>query len=314
MMNNGKDYRSIPLLFTLGSNPVLSQEVSSLLKIPLSPSKVAHFADGEVFAKPLCPVEGCDCYVIHSTFSPVSERIFDLLVFVDALKNAKAAHIRVLIPYFGYARQDRIIDPGDPISGLLVAKLMQSAGIDEIVTLDFHSMKLLDQFPLPHKNLSATPLFAKRIAQTAKQEGVSAKSICVVSPDCGGVKRAKEFASHLGVNDTAWAKKCRPTPNHAVVQSIEGDIQGKLCIVVDDIIDTAGTLCAVAKALSEAGAKEVWVAASHGIFSGHACELIASSPIKHLYISNSIESTHSQGEVVSVAPLLVEYIREKAAC
>jgi len=311
MMNTENDSRRLPLLFTLGSNPSLSREVSALLKTPLSPVKVAHFADGEVFAKPLCPVEGQDCFIIHSTFSPVSERVFDLLVFIDALHNAKAKRIFVLIPYFGYARQDRIIDPGDPISGLLVAKLLQSAGADEIVTLDFHSMKLLDQFPFPHTNYSATALFAERIGKEIKDEKIPLKDICVVSPDAGGIGRAKEFAAHLGTKDIAFAKKSRPTPNHAVVHSIEGEIAKKICIVVDDIIDTAGTLCAVVRALSDNGASEVWVAASHGIFSGQASEIITASPIKHLYVTNSIESAHSQGEIVSIAPLLADFIQNK---
>jgi ribose-phosphate pyrophosphokinase len=313
MMNNLKASPRAPLLFTLGANPSLSHDVAKILDLPLSPVKVSHFADGEVFAKPLCEVQDRDCFILHSTFSPVSERLMDLLVFVDALKNASAGHITVLIPYFGYARQDRIIDPGDPISGLLVGKMLKTAGVDEIVTMDFHSLKLLEQFPLPHTNLSATALFAKRIGEEIKAENIAVSSICVVSPDCGGFKRAQEFAGYLSCETFACAKKSRPEPNKAQIESIQGEVAGDLCIIVDDIIDTAGTLSEVVKALYQGGAKEVWVAATHGIFSGHAAELIAQSGLKRLYVTNTIESSRSQGEIVSVAPLLADFIRAKIA-
>jgi ribose-phosphate pyrophosphokinase len=300
-----------PLLFTLGANPNVSREVSLLLNLPLAPNKVTHFADGETFAKPLCPVAGRDCVIIHSTFNPVSARLMDLLVFVDALKNAEAKSITAVIPYFGYARQDRIIDPGDPISGLLVAKILQTAGVDEVVVMDFHSMKLLDKFPEAHVNLSAQGLFAHQFLQDLNAAKVPGSSVCVVSPDHGGLARAQAFAANFEGSCFAYAIKNRPQPNKAVIEGVEGNYKGKLCLILDDIIDTAGTLSEVAKYLLANGAREVWVAATHGIFSGRANELIKEANIQKVYISNTIESNQERAQILSIAPILADYIRSK---
>lgn len=302
------DLSTTPLIFTLGSNPGLAKRVAGLLNLPLSPNIVTHFADGETFAKPQCDVTGRNVFIIHSTFSPVSSRLMDLLVFLDALHNAHVAHVSAIVPYFGYARQDRIIDPGDPITGLLVAKLLQTAGVDEIVTVDFHSLKLLEQFPLPHTNLTAAPLFAKRLLEEAAIENIPTSKVCVVSPDHGGLKRAEEFAKNFPGASFAYAEKHRPQPNQAQVAAIYGEIRDKHCIVVDDIIDTAGTLSEVVKTLFLGGATGVWAAATHGIFSGRAIELIQASGCEKLYVTNTIESTQTKGEVISIAPLIAEYI------
>jgi ribose-phosphate pyrophosphokinase len=303
--------RATHLLFTLGANPNLSKQLSSLLGIPLSPDKVTHFADGETFAKPLVDVKGQECYIIHSTYRPVSERLMDLLVFVDALHNAGAKKIVAIIPYFGYARQDRIIDPGDPISGLLVAKMLKSAGVDMIVTVDFHSLRLLSEFPLPHTNLTFTPYFAQRILDELKESKIKTSDICIVSPDRGGLKRAEEFAKHFDGSTFAFAEKHRPQPNKACVEAIEGDVNGKLCVIIDDIIDTAGTLSEVVKALYKNGATDVYAAATHGIFSGRAPQLIDECGLKKLFVSDTIEGTIALGESVSIAPLLAEFIKEE---
>jgi ribose-phosphate pyrophosphokinase len=300
-----------PLLFTLGANPNVAREVSLLLNLNLAPNKVTHFADGETFAKPLCNVTGQDCIIIHSTFNPVSARLMDLLVFVDALKNANAKSITAVIPYFGYARQDRIIDPGDPISGLLVAKILATAGVNEIVVVDFHSLKLLAQFPEDHVNLTASPIFAQRFLHDLDEERIPTSSVCVVSPDHGGLGRAQNFAGNFEGSCFAYAIKNRPQPNKAVIEKVDGDYQGKLCLIIDDIIDTAGTLSEVAKFLLANGAKEVWVAATHGIFSGRAGDLIKESGIKKTYISNTIESNQERAEILSVAPVIADYLRSK---
>jgi ribose-phosphate pyrophosphokinase len=300
-----------PLLFTLGANPSVSHEVSLLLNLPLSPDKVTHFADGETFAKPLISVTGRDCIIIHSTFNPVSARLFDLMVFVDALKNDHAASITAVMPYFGYARQDRIIEEGDPISGLLVAKMLQTAGVDEIVVMDFHSLKLLAQFPEAHVNLTAASLFAQQFRQDLEAAKILPNNVCVVSPDHGGLGRAQEFASAFEGSCFAYAKKNRPQPNKAVIEGVEGDFKGKFCLIIDDIIDTAGTLSEVAKYLLANGAKEVWVAATHGIFSGRAGELIKESGIKKVYIANTIESNQERAQILSIAPIVADYLRSK---
>jgi ribose-phosphate pyrophosphokinase len=300
-----------PLLFTLGANPSVSHEVSLLLNLPLSPNKVTHFADGETFAKPLCSVADRDCLIIHSTYNPVSARLMDLLVFVDALKHANAKSITAVIPYFGYARQDRIIDPGDPISGLLVANILATAGVNEIVVVDFHSMKLLDQFPEAHVNLTAASIFAQRFLHDLDEANIPSNSVCIVSPDHGGLSRAETFAKNFEGSSFAYAIKNRPQPNKAVIEKVEGDYQGRLCLILDDIIDTAGTLSAVGKFLLANGAKEVWAAGTHGIFSGRASENIKESGIKKTYISNTIESNQERTEILSIAPIIADYIRSK---
>ena len=313
MGKNMEQESQAPLLFTLGANPTVSHEVSTLLNLPLAPNKVTHFADGETFAKPLCPVTNRHCIIIHSTFNPVSARLMDLLVFVDALKNADAASITAIIPYFGYARQDRIIEEGDPISGLLVGKILQTAGVDRIVVMDFHSMKLLDRFPEEHINLSAAPIFAHRFLEDLDEAKIMANNVCVVSPDHGGLTRAQNFAANFEGAGFAYAIKNRPQPNRAVIEGIEGDFKGKLCLIIDDIIDTAGTLSEVAKFLLANGAKEVWVAATHGIFSGRAVELIKEANIKKVYIANTIESNQERAEILSIAPIIADYIRANYA-
>lgn len=298
-----------PLLFTLGANPNVSHEVSILLNLAIAPNKVTHFADGETFAKPLCSVKDRDCVIIHSTFNPVSARLMDLLVFVDALKNAQAASITAIIPYFGYARQDRIIEEGDPISGLLVGKILQTAGVNRIVVMDFHSLRLLGLFPEEHINLTAAPIFGHRFLQDLDEAGISTKNVCVVSPDHGGLARAQNFAASFEGASFAYAIKNRPQPNKAVIEGVEGDFKGRLCLIIDDIIDTAGTLSEVAKYLLANGASQVWVAATHGIFSGRAADLIAEAGIKKVYIANTIESNQERAEILSIAPVLADYIR-----
>jgi ribose-phosphate pyrophosphokinase len=301
--------KQTPLLFTLGSNPDLSKKVSAFLGWPLAPVKVSHFADGEAFAKPLTNVKGRDCFILQSTFRPVSERLMDLLVFTDALKNGQAHHITAIIPYFGYSRQDRIIEEGDPVSGLLVSKLLQGAGIDDFVTVDFHSLSLLSQFPMPHVNLSAAKLFADGFGQELAKRNIPFSDVAIVSPDKGGLRRTQEFSSYFPGSTLAYADKRRPAPNQALVESIKGDVQGKLCLVLDDIIDTAGTLSEVVKALSLNGAKETWVGATHGVFSGQAPVLIREAQVKMLLVTDTIESSSSEGEILSVAPLIAEYIQ-----
>lgn len=310
-MESSPSTKLSPLLFSLGSNPALSTEVSTALGIPLSPVKVNHFADGEAFVKPLCEVAGRECYIIHSTFNPVSERLMELLVCADALKRAGATKLIAIMPYFGYARQDRIVTPGDPISGLLVANMIHLSGIDEIVCVDFHSLKLFEQFPFPHSNLSAMALLAKKVEDAFVANSIKTSDVCVVSPDHGGVKRAMAFASLFYGSSFAYAEKSRPEPNKACVQAIQGIVKDKRCLIIDDMIDTAGTLCEVSKALYASGAKSVWAAATHGVLSGKAMDNIAAAKLEKMFLTNTIEAPHEVGESVSIAPLLESYLRSK---
>jgi ribose-phosphate pyrophosphokinase len=298
------------LLFSLRSSPRLAQEVVSLSGLELAPAQVSHFSDGESFAKPLCEVKGKHCFILHSTFAPVSTRLVDLLIFIDALKRAGASKITAIMPYFGYARQDRIVNPGDPISGLLAADMLKCAGLDEIVTMDFHSPKLLAQFPLEVTPLSSLPLLAKRLQADLVDAHIPNSDITVVSPDHGGIARATSFASFFPGSSFAYAEKSRPQPNKAEVHAIVGDVKGKLCLIVDDMIDTAGTLAEVTKALYAGGAKDVCALACHGIFSGHAYEFIKNCGIHRVVVTNSIERDEDVYEVVSLAPVLVDYLRQ----
>jgi ribose-phosphate pyrophosphokinase len=299
-----------PLLFTLGSNPELSGQVSSRLRVAVSPVKRSHFADGEVFVKPLCPVENRVCYIIHSTYNPVGERLMELLVFIDALKRAKAKKIVAIMPYYGYARQDRIIDPGDPITGLLTANLLKEAGADGLVTIDFHSARLLAEMPFPVHNLTALPLFADRFKDELFQVKTPYEDICVVSPDHGGMIRAQSFSESFPGSTFAYAEKKRPEPNKATVEAVHGEVKGKLCLIIDDIIDTAGTLSEVVKVLFQSGAKDVWAAATHGVFSGNAEENMKKAGVHNVITSNTIEANPKIGKTVSVAPVIADFIQK----
>ncbi|MCI1244527.1 MAG: ribose-phosphate pyrophosphokinase [Bacilli bacterium] len=300
--------RRHPLLFTLGSNPNLARRTSILAGLPLSRAYAGHYADGESFDKPLEDVAGRDCYLIHSTSRPVNERLMDLLVFIDALVRAQARSITAIVPYFGYARQDRIVESGDPVSGLLVGKMLHAAGLTRLVTVDFHSLKLLNEFPLPHMNLTAEGLFAKRFASLLKEEGIASEDVAIVGPDKGSRPRISQFAQNFKGSAIVYADKSRPRPNQAVVHDIHGDVAGKTCLVFDDMIDTAGTIGETVKALYAKGAASVHVAATHGIFSGDAQKTLSGIGIRSLFVSDSIEREKPIGEIVSLAPLLANFI------
>lgn len=301
------------LLFSLGSNPTLANNVANLLGINCEKAKVMHFADGEVFSKPMLPVKQKNIFIIHSTFSPANERLMELLVFLNALRNAEAGRIVVFIPYYGYARQDRVIDEGDPVSALLVSDLIKAAGADKLYTCDLHSLKVMPKFGIETENLSAMELFAENFKERLAQANVSLKDVTVVSPDHGGVSRAQAFAALLPGSSFAYADKHRPVPNKAKVLGLHGDVQNKLCILVDDIIDTAGTMSAVASKLLEDGAKRCWVAATHGVFSGNALEKLKNAGVACLMVSDSIENKNPSISTISIAPLIVNAIKKELA-
>ncbi len=301
------------LLFSLGSNPTLANNVANLLGINCEKAKVMHFADGEVFSKPMLPVKQKNIFIIHSTFSPANERLMELLVFLNALRNAEAGRIVVFIPYYGYARQDRVIDEGDPVSALLVSDLIKAAGADKLYTCDLHSLKVMPKFGIETENLSAMELFAENFKERLAQANVSLKDVTVVSPDHGGVSRAQAFAALLPGSSFAYADKHRPVPNKAKVLGLHGDVQNKLCILVDDIIDTAGTMSAVASKLLEDGAKRCWVAATHGVFSGNALEKLKNAGVACLMVSDSIENKNPSISTISIAPLIVNAIEKELA-
>ncbi len=301
------------LLFFLHDDTFLAKELSRLTSLPLSPSRVSHFADGEVFAKPLCDVNGKSCFIVQSTSRPANDRLMELLVFMDALKNGGATSLHLIVPYFGYARQDRKIDVSDPISARLVAKLIEASGASSISIAEVHNLHILNFFEnIPAINISSTPLFAEYFENHAKKCGFDDQHVTIVSPDHGGVSRAESLLSFFPGASLAVATKYRPRPNRAEITGIEGNIVGQLCIVLDDMIDTAGTVVAVSKLLYEKGAKAVFVGATHGIFSGNAVNNLLNAGVKEIVVSDSIDNHIDGVSYITLAPLLASYMKNIA--
>lgn len=303
-----------PLLFSLDCNENLSKEVSNILGLPLSKDNIIRFADGEVFAKSKEDAEGRDCYIIHSLSTPVNDRLMELLIFVDSLRRYGAKKIVVIIPYFGYSRQDRAFKKGDPVSGILIHNLLKAVKIDEICCVDFHSMKLYEQYDLKKTNLTAINLLAKKVKERIK-EIHEENNVCVISPDAGGLERAKLFASHFENSTFADVKKTRPSVNQVKLEEMHGDVDGKTCIIVDDLIDTGGTLIEVCEYVKEKGAKNIFIAATHGILSGNAIEKLNKLNINEIFLTNTIESNIIQNlnkcSVVSVASIIAEFLKPR---
>lgn len=278
-----------PLLFTLGRNEELAHEVASKLGVDLSDAIITHFEDGESFARPNVDVEGKECIIIHSVARPVNKRLMELLIFLDALHNGGAKHLTVVVPYFGYSRQDRQLVKGDPITGHLVVRLLQAAYADEIVCIDYHSKPLFNKLNIKKTDLTAIPLLASAIKEELKKQGIC-EDICCISPDKGGIERAKLFAQEFETSTFAHGIKVRDEANHSRLIGFEGDVKGKHCIIVDDICDTAGTLINAIKKVKDDGAKSVYVAVTHGVFSGTAIERLNEVDIDGFFVTNSIEN------------------------
>lgn len=294
-------------IFTLNSNPKLAKEIANVVGVELGKCFVSQFSDGEIQINIEESIRGCDVYVIQSTSDPVNEHMMELLIMVDALKRASARTINLVIPYYGYARQDRKARAREPITAKLVANLLETAGATRVITLDLHAPQIQGFFDIPIDHLMGVPIIAKYF----EDKGFQAEDIVVVSPDHGGVTRARKLAERLKT-PIAIIDKRRPRPNVAEVMNIVGNVDGRICIIIDDIIDTAGTITLAAKALIESGAKEVYASCTHPVLSGPAIERINNSPIKELVATNSInipEERKSEKLVeLSVAPLLGEAI------
>ena len=254
-------------IFAGSSSEDLAKKVSENLGISLNLVKMNRFADGEVFIKPEESVRGCKVFVIQSTSNPVNESLMELLVFIDALRRASAEEIIAIIPYYGYARQDRTASPREPITAKLVANLLAKAGATRVVTMDLHARQAQGFFDIPVDHMEALPILAKHFIK----QGFGPEDTVVVSPDVGGVKRARGLAKWLHT-PLAIIDKRRQKANECEVMNIIGDVDGKKVILVDDMIDTAGTICNAAKALIERGAVKVYACATHAVFSGPAIE------------------------------------------
>ncbi|MFM1655448.1 ribose-phosphate diphosphokinase [Brevibacillus sp. B_LB10_24] len=300
------NYRDPKLkVFTCNANPELAREIVEHIGTPLGNSEAVHFSDGECQIKLNESVRGADVFVIQPTCAPVNETLMELLVMVDALKRASAKSINVVIPYYGYARQDRKARARDPITAKLVANLIETAGAHRIIAMDLHATQIQGFFDIPVDHLLGVPILGKYFQDKGLPD------IVVVSPDHGGVTRARKLAERLEA-PIAIIDKRRPEPNVAEVMNIVGNIEGKTAIIIDDIIDTAGTITLAANALVEAGAREVYACCTHPVLSGPAIERIDSSKIRELVVTNTIplppEKQIEKIKVLSVAPIIGEAI------
>jgi len=296
------------ILFTLTANADLTKRIADILDSKIGKVEITHFADGEVMARSLDSVRGKSVYVIQSTSSPASERIMELLLFIDGIRKANAKEINVVIPYYGYSRQDRIARPREPISARLVADLLGTVGVSHLITLDLHTPQIQGFFSCPVDNLSSIHLFAAYYVKKLKQMKIDPSEVVVVSPDHGSAHRGRDLATALPNSQLAMVDKRRPSPDTAEVINIVGDVRDKTCIIIDDIIDTGGTIIASAKQLYENGAKNILVAASHGVFSKNSVSELKAAGISDIVTTDSIEKNIPDVNVISIAEVLAEVI------
>jgi len=293
-------------LFSGTSNPKLTQDICDYLHMQPADLHIQRFSDGEIFIRIGETIRGLDAFFIQSTSTPANDNLMELLIFIDAAKRASAHQICAVIPYFGYARQDRKSASRTPITAKLVADMITAAGATRVLTMDLHAAPIQGFFNIPVDNIYAAPIFKKDIESRGMDD------VVIVSPDVGGVVRARALAKRLHV-DIAIVDKRRPAPNEAVVMNVIGEIEGRHCILLDDMVDTAGTLCGAVDALLDRGARRVSAYATHGVLSGPAVERLAASPLHELVITDTIaqpETVLATGKVriLTAAPMLAEAI------
>jgi ribose-phosphate pyrophosphokinase len=305
--DGGRNVLSELKIFTGNSNPELAREICADLGLPLSKASVKTFSDGEIMVEIAENVRGRDVFVVQSTCAPSNQNLMELLIMVDALKRASAARITAVIPYFGYARQDRKVAPRTPITSKLVADLITTAGVHRVLCVDLHAGQIQGFFNIPVDHLYAAPVVLDDIRQRFSNR------LVIVSPDAGGTERARAFAKRLDAG-LAIIDKRRSGPNVSEVMHIIGDVEGETCLIVDDMIDTAGTLCQAAAALKAHGAADVYATATHAVLSGPALERINQSCLKEVLVTNTIPVGDKVADCarlrqLSVANLLAEAIR-----
>ena len=296
-------------IFTGNANRALAEEVCKFVEIPLGRADVTHFSDGEIYVEVGENVRGVNCFVVQPTCSPPNQSLMELLIMIDALRRASAGSIVAIIPYFGYARQDRKSKPRTPITAKLCANLITAAGANRALAMDLHAGQIQGFFDIPFDHLFSMPVLIDEL----RALGYTGEDTVVVSPDAGGVERARAFSKRLSAT-LAIIDKRRSAPNVSEVMNIVGDVRGKKAVIVDDIIDTAGTLVNAARAIMDAGAASVAACASHPVFSGKAVQRIADSPLSHVVVTNTIplsEAGHACAKVrvKSVGRLLGEAIK-----
>jgi len=296
-------------IFTGNANRALADEICKFVEIPLGRADVTHFSDGEIYVEVGENVRGVNCFVVQPTCSPPNQALMELLIMIDALKRASAGSIVAIIPYFGYARQDRKAKPRTPITAKLVANLITAAGADRALAMDLHAGQIQGFFDIPFDHLYAMPVLIEEL----RVLGFGGDQTVVISPDAGGVERARAFSKRLGAG-LAIIDKRRPAPNVSEIMNIVGDVRGKKTVIIDDIIDTAGTLTNAAHAIINAGAASVSACATHAVFSGKAVQRITDSPLQHVVVTNTIPLTEQGAacdkvRVKSVGRLLGEAIK-----
>ena len=296
-------------LFTGNSNKELAEKMADYLGITLGDAEVYNFSDGETFININENVRGCDIFLMQSTSNPVDKNLMELLIMIDAMKRASANRITAVVPYYGYARQDRKTASRVPITAKLVADIVTTAGADRVLSMDLHAGQIQGFFNIPVDHLYAAPVLLEYI----KEKKYKPTDIVVVSPDAGAVERSRSFAKHLGAN-LAIIDKRRIKANVAEIMNVIGDVKNKIAIMLDDMIDTAGTITQGAAALSNNGASEVIAMATHGVLSGEAMGKIDNSPIKELIITDTINQKNRQGlsnkiKILSVANILGEAVK-----
>ena len=304
MISHGKNVK----VFSANANKSLAEGICRKLWLPLGDSTVTSFADGEVSMTINESVRGSDVFLVQPTCKPVKDHLMELLVMIDACKRASAGRITAVMPYFGYARQDRKAKGRDPISAKLVANMIEAAGADRVLTMDLHAAQIQGFFDIPVDNLHAVPIFVKYFMEKFEHP----EEMVVVSPDVGSVARSRSFANKMGMG-LAIVDKRREKANQCEVMNVIGDVKGKKCILFDDMVDTAGSLCNAAKAIVEiGGATEVYACATHGVLSGPANERIANSCIKELTFLNTIpplEGACSKIKYLDVSPIFADAIQ-----
>jgi ribose-phosphate pyrophosphokinase len=294
-------------IFTGSAHPALGEAIARFLGVPLGRAHLSRFSDGEVWFQIQDNVRGADVFVVQPTGPPVNENLMELLVMLDAFKRSSASRITAVLPYYGYARQDRKDKPRVPISAKLVADLLSAAGTDRILTMDLHASQIQGFFDVPVDHLFAAPAVIEYVSK------LDLPNLTLVSPDAGGVERTRAYAKRLDAS-LAIVDKRRETPNVAEVHHVIGDVEGRTCLIVDDIVDTGGTLAQVAGAIKNAGAADVLASCSHGVLSGRALEKIEASPLSKLIVTDSIPLSPEKQRcpkivVLSIAELMAKAIR-----
>lgn len=295
-------------IFTGNANPMLAASIAHILATPLGEIVVSHFADGEICVKIEESARGQDIFIVQPTCNPVNDNLMEVLIMIDAFRRASASRITVVLPYYGYARQDKKVKPREPVTARLVANLITQAGASRVLCLDLHAGQIQGFFDLPVDHLYAGPLIAEYLVG----EGLYDGNTVVVSPDVGGVARARALAEHLKSPIAIIAKR-RPEPNQVEIMEIIGDVSGKVCVMIDDMIDTGGSIVQGAEALIERGASEVHACCTHAILSGSAVERVNCSPLRSLVVTDTIPLPPNKEspkiKVLSVAGLLADAIQ-----